>query len=232
MEIQKTSNSQSNLENEEWNRRNQPAGLQTIHLKVPGSEASGLWSWRAAGTWPRSGTAPCSPSGCQEAGSPPPSRKTCQAARQGAHLMTWMEYHSRDESWSLAWHPSPWTLAELPEPQFVTHWDSRLPWWSPVWEPTLRCSRHRFHPWSGETPHAVEQLLQPVCSRAHRPQPEKPPQWDPITPPLEKTRVQQQRPSKANKQMFKKLRYKWHITFKKKGDPLRVSYWMCLRTKH
>ena len=30
MEIQKTSNSQSNLENEEWNRRNQPAGLQTI----------------------------------------------------------------------------------------------------------------------------------------------------------------------------------------------------------
>ena len=29
MEIQKTSNSQSNLEKEEWNWRNQPAGLQT-----------------------------------------------------------------------------------------------------------------------------------------------------------------------------------------------------------
>ena len=30
MEIQKTSNSQSNLENEEWNWRNQPAWFQTI----------------------------------------------------------------------------------------------------------------------------------------------------------------------------------------------------------
>ena len=30
MEIQKTSNSQSNLEKEEWNWRNQPAGLQAL----------------------------------------------------------------------------------------------------------------------------------------------------------------------------------------------------------
>ena len=30
MEIQKTSNSQCNLEKEEWNWRNQPASLQTI----------------------------------------------------------------------------------------------------------------------------------------------------------------------------------------------------------
>ena len=30
MEIQKTSNSQSNLEKEEWNWRNQPASLQAI----------------------------------------------------------------------------------------------------------------------------------------------------------------------------------------------------------
>ena len=30
MEIQKTSNSQSNLEKEKWNWRNQPAWLQTI----------------------------------------------------------------------------------------------------------------------------------------------------------------------------------------------------------
>ena len=30
MEIEKTSNSQSNLEKEEWNWRNQPACLQTI----------------------------------------------------------------------------------------------------------------------------------------------------------------------------------------------------------
>ena len=30
MEIQKTSNSQRNLEKEEWNWRNQPAGLQTL----------------------------------------------------------------------------------------------------------------------------------------------------------------------------------------------------------
>ena len=30
MEIQKTSNSQSNLEKEEWNGRNQPASLQAL----------------------------------------------------------------------------------------------------------------------------------------------------------------------------------------------------------
>ena len=30
MEIQETSNSQSNLEKEEWNRRNQPARLQAL----------------------------------------------------------------------------------------------------------------------------------------------------------------------------------------------------------
>ena len=30
MEIQKTSNSQSNVEKEEWNWRNQPAGLQSL----------------------------------------------------------------------------------------------------------------------------------------------------------------------------------------------------------
>ena len=30
METQKISNTQSNLEKEEWNWRNQPAGLQTI----------------------------------------------------------------------------------------------------------------------------------------------------------------------------------------------------------
>jgi len=30
MEMQKTSNSQSNLEKEEWNRRNQPARLQSL----------------------------------------------------------------------------------------------------------------------------------------------------------------------------------------------------------
>jgi len=30
MEIQKTLNSQGNLENEEWNWRNQPAGLQAL----------------------------------------------------------------------------------------------------------------------------------------------------------------------------------------------------------
>ena len=30
MEIQKTSNSQSNLEKEEWNWRNQPASLQAL----------------------------------------------------------------------------------------------------------------------------------------------------------------------------------------------------------
>ena len=41
MEIQKTSNSQSNLEKEEWNWRNQPAWLQTI----PQSYSHQVWMW-------------------------------------------------------------------------------------------------------------------------------------------------------------------------------------------
>ena len=33
-----------------------------------------------------------------------------------------------------------------------------LPWWLSGKEPTCRCRRHRFDPWSGKIPHAVEQL--------------------------------------------------------------------------
>ena len=42
MEIQKTSNSQNNLEKEEWNWRNQPACLQTI-LKP--TVIKTVWYW-------------------------------------------------------------------------------------------------------------------------------------------------------------------------------------------
>ena len=42
MEIQKTSNSQSNLEKEEWNWRNQPAWLQTI---LPSYSHQETWYW-------------------------------------------------------------------------------------------------------------------------------------------------------------------------------------------
>ena len=33
-----------------------------------------------------------------------------------------------------------------------------LSWWLSGKEPTRRCRRHRFDPWSGKIPHAVEQL--------------------------------------------------------------------------
>ena len=42
MEIQKTSNSQSNLEKEEWNSRNQPAGLQAL---LPDTVIKTVWYW-------------------------------------------------------------------------------------------------------------------------------------------------------------------------------------------
>ena len=42
MEIQKTLNSQSNLEKEEWNWSNQPACLQTI-LRAPVIKT--IWYW-------------------------------------------------------------------------------------------------------------------------------------------------------------------------------------------
>ena len=33
-----------------------------------------------------------------------------------------------------------------------------LPWWLSGKESTCQCRRHRFDPWSGKIPHAVEQL--------------------------------------------------------------------------
>ena len=35
---------------------------------------------------------------------------------------------------------------------------SELPWWLSGKESTCQCRRHRFDPWSGEIPHATEQL--------------------------------------------------------------------------
>ena len=52
-----------------------------------------------------------------------------------------------------------------------------LPWWFNGKESACQCRRHRFHPWSGQIPHAVEQLnwcrdcwLFSLCSRAWEPQ--------------------------------------------------------------
>ena len=42
MEIQKTSNSQSNLEKEEWNWRNQPASLQAL---LQSTVIKTVWYW-------------------------------------------------------------------------------------------------------------------------------------------------------------------------------------------
>ena len=33
-----------------------------------------------------------------------------------------------------------------------------LPWWRSGWESACQCRGHRFEPWSGKIPHAVEQL--------------------------------------------------------------------------
>ena len=34
----------------------------------------------------------------------------------------------------------------------------RLPWWLSGKESACQCRRHRFDPWSGKIPHAVEQI--------------------------------------------------------------------------
>ena len=33
-----------------------------------------------------------------------------------------------------------------------------LPWWCSGWESAYQCRGHRFEPWFGRIPHAVEQL--------------------------------------------------------------------------
>ena len=43
-----------------------------------------------------------------------------------------------------------WPLSENP--------GEGLPWWRSGWESACQCRGHRFEPWSGRIPHAVEQL--------------------------------------------------------------------------
>ena len=53
MEIQKPSNSQSNLEKEEWNWRNQPAWLQTILQSHSHQDSMVLHKDRTIDQWNR-----------------------------------------------------------------------------------------------------------------------------------------------------------------------------------
>ena len=51
MEIQKTSNRQNNFEKEEWNRRNQPAGLQALLQRYSPQDSMYLHKDRNSDQW-------------------------------------------------------------------------------------------------------------------------------------------------------------------------------------
>ena len=86
---------------------------------------------------------------------------------------------------------------QLTAPQ--TH-EIGLPWWRSGYESACQCRGHRFEPWSGEIPHAAEQLSPRATTtepalyspratttearvpRAHALQQEKPLQWEARAP--------------------------------------------------
>ena len=84
-----------------------------------------------------------------------------------------------------------------------------LPWWPSGWESTCPCRGHRFVPWSGKIPYAVEQLSpHATTTEARVPPKEKTPEWEARTPQLEsvppltttqKVCMQQQRSSTVKK---------------------------------
>ena len=59
-----------------------------------------------------------------------------------------------------------------------------LHWWCSGEESACQCTGHRFDPWSGKIPHAMEQLSPRATATearvpgARAPQQEKPPQWE------------------------------------------------------
>ena len=65
----------------------------------------------------------------------------------------------------------------------MQNWNTRtgLPWWYSGWE-SCQCRAHRFSPWSGNVPHAMEQLSPcTTITEAHTPralQQGKPPHWE------------------------------------------------------
>ena len=74
-----------------------------------------------------------------------------------------------------------------------------LPWWRSGWESACQCRGHRFEPWSGKIPHAVEQLgpwatvteparLEPVLRNKRGRDNERPAHRDEEWPPLAATR--------------------------------------------
>ena len=74
-----------------------------------------------------------------------------------------------------------------------------LPWWRSGWESACQCRGHRFEPWSGKIPHAVEQLgpwatiteparLEPVLCNKRGHDSERPAHCDEEWPPLAATR--------------------------------------------
>ena len=84
------------------------------------------------------------------------------------------------------------------EKQQITY-KGGLPWWCSGWESTCQCRGHRFEPWSGKIPHAVEQLgpwattteparLEPVLRNKRGHDSERPMHRDEEWPPLTATR--------------------------------------------
>ena len=87
----------------------------------------------------------------------------------------------------------------LPSVQcFKSYWFG-LPWWHNGWESACQCRGHGFEPWSGNIPHATEQLgpwattteparLEPVLCNKRGRDSERPAHHDEEWPPLAATR--------------------------------------------
>ena len=101
MEIQKTSNSQSNLEKEEWNWRNQPAWLQAL-LQSYSHQHSMVLAQRQKYRSMEQNRKPRGPTLCDPIdGSPPGSRPWDSPGKNtgvGCHfLLQWMKVKSESE---------------------------------------------------------------------------------------------------------------------------------------
>ena len=148
MEIQKTSNSQSNLKKEEWNWRNQPAWLQAVYYKatVTKTELSAAAAAAAAAAKSfQSCPTLCDPIDGSPPGSPVPGILQ-------ARTLEWVAISfSNDWKWKVKVKPlsrvqlfvTPWTAAYQAPPSVGF---SRQEYWSgvPLPSPTELALRQKY----------------------------------------------------------------------------------------
>ena len=104
-----------------------------------------------------------------------------------------------------------------------------LPWWCSGWEAACQCRGHRFEPWSGKIPHAVEQLgpwatitepacPEPVLRNKRGRDSERPAHRDEEWPPLAATRESPRTETKTQ-HSHKKKKKKDYVGWRKTLSP-------------